>query len=716
MLVLVQDFRRGELMLVDAPAPTPMHNGVVVRNSHSFVSPGTELATIRFAKKSLLGKALARRDLLSKVLKKMKREGVLSALKSAMVRLDEPLPLGYSCAGVVEAVSAEVADFRVGDAVACAGVGYASHSEMVSVPKNLSVKVPDGVSLRDASSVALGAIALQSYRVADLRLGETVVVVGLGTIGKVLMQILRGAGCRAVGYDPDGTCVEQTKALGFDNVSADDDELIAMISTLTGGCGADCVIIAAATTSDRPVELAPKLLRKRGVVVILGDTGLSVPRKPYYEKELQLRFSTSYGPGRYDPQYEVHGRDYPIAFARWTERRNMEAYLRLLADGVVKLEPLIDAEYDVSDALEAYGRLDRGELRSVVFRYKERRETERVIRMGRPLTKRGGKRFGMMGAGGFARSVLLPAFIALGAEPVLLCTKTPAKAATYAKKFGFKEVVSSTEQVIESDVDFVVVATPHSEHPRLLTEALKNGKPTFCEKPLAIDREGMMSVLEAFQKSGTPFMVGFNRRFAPSVRHMRGALREGSPRLISYIINAGRVEKESWIAQPQEGGRIVGEVCHFVDTITYLVGAGIVEVEAFYPPSEGEGSGPCNEVVALLRLSDGSLAQILYSARGSTVAPKERIEIHSAGRTVVLDDFRRTVVYGNGVQKRSFPPDKGHRAEVACFLEMVVGERDATEFVREAFHTTDATLAILDAAVSSTAVRLSPVEIGTDTS
>ena len=715
MLVLVQDFRRGELMLVDAPAPSLESGGVLVRNRYSFVSPGTELASMRFARKSLLGKALARRDLLSKVLKKMKREGVLSALKSAMVRLDEPQPLGYSCAGVVEAVSADVADIRVGDAVACAGVGYASHSEMVSVPKNLLVKVPDGVSLRDASSVALGAIALEAYRVADLHLGETVVVVGLGTIGKILMQILCAAGCRVVGYDPDQRCVEQAKELGFEDVSADEDGLISMVSSITGGCGGDCVIIAAATESNRPVELAPKLLRKRGVVVILGDTGLTVPRKPYYEKELQLRFSTSYGPGRYDPQYEVYGRDYPIPFARWTERRNMEAYLRLLADGVIRLEGLVDAEFGIGDALEAFERLDRGELRSVVFRYEEKKEAEKVVRVQKPLVKKGGKRFGIIGAGRFARSVLLPALIEAGAEPAILCTKTPAKAASYAKKFGFKEAVSSPEQVIESDVDFVVIATPHSEHSRLLTEALRKGKPTFCEKPLAINREGMASVLEAYHKSRTPFMLGFNRRFAPSVRYMKESLPKGGPRLISYTVNAGSIEDESWIAQPQEGGRIVGEVCHFVDTVTYLVGADIVEVEAFYPPEEGAGTGPKNEVVALLRFADGSLAQILYSARGSTAAPKERIEAHSGKRTVVLDDFRRVLVYGEGVRRRSFPPDKGHRAEVASFLEVVAGVRDAAEFVRTAFHTTEATLAILDAAVSSTAVRISPVEIREET-
>jgi len=476
MLVLVQDFRHGELMLVDAPVPQLENGGVLVRNHFSFVSPGTELATIRFAKKSLLGKALARRDLLAKVLKKIKSDGLFAAFKAAMVRLEEPLPLGYSSAGVVEAVADDVVEFKVGDKVACAGVSYASHAEMVFVPKNLTVRVPDGVSLRDAASVALGAIAMESYRVADLHLGETVVVIGLGVIGQILVQILRSAGCRVIGYDTNTKRVEEVKSNGFTDVSSDVNALLSLVAALTNGSGADCVIIAAATESNGPVELAPQLLRKRGTVVILGDSGLNIPRKPYYEKELQIRFSTSYGPGRYDPQYEIYGQDYPIAYARWTEKRNMEAYLQLLSKGVVKLEGIIDGECPLEDGLKAYEKLEKGELRSVVFTYKPEKELVKPVRIPRPaVINKTGLRFGLIGAGAFARSVLLPNLLNLGAKPAVLCTRSPAKSAVYAKKFGFEQVTADIETVFKSDVDFVVIATPHSEHAKQLKTDIETG-------------------------------------------------------------------------------------------------------------------------------------------------------------------------------------------------------------------------------------------------
>ncbi|MCX7702890.1 MAG: bi-domain-containing oxidoreductase [Planctomycetota bacterium] len=710
MLTLVQDFKKGELLLVETPIPSLESGGVLVRNHYSFVSPGTELATLRFAKKSLLGKALARRDLLAKVLDKIKREGFFAAFKAAMVRLEEPLPLGYSSAGIVEAVADDAVEFKVGDRVACAGVGFASHAEQIFVPKNLTVKVPENVSLRDASSIALGAIAIESYRVAELHLGETVVVMGLGVIGQILVQILRSAGCNVIGFDPNGKRVEETKSLGFERVCSDDKELLSSVAFLTKGSGADCVIISAATESNEPVETAPHLLRKRGTVVILGDTGLKIPRKPYYEKELQIRFSTSYGPGRYDPQYEIYGQDYPIAHARWTEKRNMEAYLNLLAKGSVKLDRIFEGEYPIEEGLKIYEQLDSGKLRSAIFKYKTDKELSKTVHI--PLSSSVSEKdlkFGIIGAGAFARSVLIPALLGLGAKPVLLCTRSPAKSALYAKKFGFKEVTSDIESVFNSNVNFIVIATPHSEHAKLLKKSLEAHKPAFCEKPLAINHQEFEDLIKAYNMTKTPFLIGFNRRFSPAIAQMKENLSDGIPMLISYIVNAGKTDLNSWLAQPQEGGRIVGEVCHFVDTVICLAASEVETVVASAPPQKET----FDECAATLRFKNGSVSQILYSTCGAPRHTKERIEVHSSEKTIILEDFRRLFVIGN--RKKGFrfgPASKGHREELAHFLKALKGETSLDEYIKSAFSTTAATLAIITAIKNQTTVTPYKFELG----
>lgn len=709
MLALVQDFRKGELTLVDAPVPALTPGCIQVRNLFSFVSPGTEIATIRFARKSLVGKALARKDLLAKVIGKAKREGVFAAFKSAMVRLEEPLPLGYSCAGIVEAVADGVTEFKPGDTVACAGVGYGSHAEIVCVPRNLSTKVPEGVAPRDASTVALGAIAVEALRIADLRLGESAVVLGLGAVGQILVQVLRSAGCRVFGYDPDELCVSKTAQVAGCSSFSDTGALAESVLAQTRSAGADCVIIAAATESNEPVELAPGLLRKRGSVVVLGTTGLEIPRRPYYEKELRLLFTTSYGPGRYDPQYEVYGHDYPLAYARWTEKRNMEAYLRLLADGLVKTDAIMDADYPIEEGLKAYERLDKGELRGVVFSYKADKKTARIVEVPRPVqTVRSGLRFGIIGAGSFARSTLIPGLLELGARPVILCTRTPTKALVYAKKYGFESSTSDEKEVVQSDVDFVVIATPHSEHPRMIASALREGKPVFCEKPLAIDGEGLNLVLSAYESTRVPFMIGFNRRFSPAVSDLKKNIPAGTPAYASYIVNAGRLDGDSWLVQPQEGGRVAGEVCHFVDACLCLVGADVLSVYATSPVQEEV----YNECAATLHFADDSIAQILYSTCGAKTHMKERIELHRGQRTAVVEDFRRLKVFGGKKTELRYAAGmKGHKEELSHFLETLRGRASLEGNIRAAFASTAATLAILTSLRTGAAVRPERVEI-----
>lgn len=709
VLGLVQDFRSGELALVETPAPLPKSGFVLVRNAFSLISPGTERATIAFAKKSLIGKALARKDLLKKVITKVRRDGLLEALKGAFERLAEPLPLGYSCAGtVIEAPDCD--EFAAGDRVACAGAGLATHSEIVCVPRNLVVSVPEGCSSRDAASVALGAIALEAVRVADLRLGESVVVVGLGLMGALVAQMARAAGCRTFALEPRPERVEIVRRLGV--TAFQDADALRDAVRADPASGADAVIIAAATPSNQPVETAPQFLRRRGRVVVLGDVGMNVPRRPYYFGEHEIRFSCSYGPGRYERAYETHGAQYPLEHVRWDERRNMAAYLALLADGAVDLEPLLETVVPVRDAPGVYERLDRGEIIAAAISYPRRAAAPRVMRLPRAARPAGGPKLGLVGAGAFARTVLLPRFLKLGATPHILCSQTPARAEAFARRFGFARATTDPAAVVESDCDFLVVATPHSTHADLLVEAIRAGKPTFCEKPLAVDRDGLERVVEAYVDRKTPFQIGFNRRFSEACRRAREKCPPGAPAMLVYLVNAGAVESASWIADPAEGGRVAGEACHFIDTLRYLTGADATEAVAFQPPQSGPGTGPRNETAAVLRFSDDSVGQILYCARGGGAAPKERIEIHRAGRTVVIDDFRSLVVFHGRRRRTRLSGDKGHTAEIRHFMETLAGKHDPTPLVRSALQTTAATLAVIEAARSKAAVVVPRVSVG----
>ena len=709
MLSLWQDLRSGKVVAAETPKPAVGEGFLLVRNLASFVSVGTEKAALQFAKKSILGKALTRKDLLAKVVQKMRREGVRKALKAAFERLSEPLPLGYSACGVVEEVGEGVDEFRCGDIVACCGVGYACHAELINVPKNLAVKVPSGVEADEAAAVALGAIALEGVRVADLHVGEVAVVVGLGIVGQLAAQIAKAAGCVVFAHDPNTRRCEVVRRVAqieaFDDFAALKDALFSRI-----GHGADAVLLAAATSSNEPIRRAPQLLHKRARVVVLGDVGLNIPRKPYYLGEHQVRFSCSYGPGRYERPYEEHGVQYRLEHVRWDERRNMEAFLRLVADGKVKVAPLIEERVQIDDAPQIYERLNAGEdLLGVVITYPRREEAQ--TRLPAPQKATAGAKFALIGAGGFGRTVLLPALLDAGAVPHIVCTAKPAKAATVKQRFGFANATCNPDEAINSSADFVVIATPHSTHADLLCKALLAHKPVFCEKPLAINQQQFKRVLETYRRTRTPFMVGFNRRFSEGCRRLRQKLPPGSPALLSYIVNAGPVEPDSWIADPREGGRIVGEVCHFVDTLCYLAGADIVEVAAFCPPEAGAGSGPANEAVIILRFADGSVGQILYSARGGGAAPKERIEVHRAGRIAVLEDFRRLVLFSERCRRMRLPADKGHRAEIQHFLRILRGEAPAAPSIRAACHTTAATLAILDAARSKTAVTIQHITL-----
>lgn len=601
MKQLIQDFKSGEIKVVDVPAPVVAPGRVLVRNAFSVVSAGTERATVELGQASLIGKARQRPDLVKQVFDTVKREGIAAAVHKVQSRLDEWKALGYSSAGVVLEVGASVAGFAVGDRVACAGQDYASHAEVVSVPVNLCAKIPEGVDLAHAAFTTVGAIALHAVRQSDARIGENVAVIGLGLIGQLTVQILKAAGCRVTGSDPSVTIA------GLDAPQPDT---------------ADAVIIAAATESNEPLELAAKLCRDRGRAVMVGVTGMDVPREMFYRKELELRLSRSYGPGRYDPQYEEHGVDYPVGYVRWTEQRNMAAFMQLLAAGQVNVAPLIAHRLKIDDAARAY-ELTGG----VAIEYPERPASPAV-----PVTRKMKPApvvLGVIGAGHYAQGVLLPEF-KRNKDVTLhtVCTATGASAKKAQEKFGFAGCTTDWRAVVaDKDVNTVVVATRHNLHAEIVTAALRAGKTVWCEKPLCLRAEELDEILKA---GSDRLMVGFNRRFAP----VAAKIRELTPPLVMrYRVSVQPLPANHWVNDPAVGGgRILGEVCHFVDFLQFAARARPVSVFA-------QGFGGDNAQVAV-RFADGSVGSVDYFDVADAALAKEQFEAFGGGRHVVVENVR----------------------------------------------------------------------------
>jgi predicted dehydrogenase/threonine dehydrogenase-like Zn-dependent dehydrogenase len=716
MKQVLQNVRSGRREVPDLPEPQAKSGGVVVRNHASLISAGTEKIAIDFAGMSVLGKARARPDLVRQVLDKAKKEGLGPTLQTVLTRLDQPIPLGYSCAGVVEHVGRGAEEFAVGDRVACAGMGYASHAGSVFVPKNLTVKVPDNVSLEDASYVTLGAIALQGVRTADVRLGDNVAVIGLGLLGQLTVQILKANGCRVIGIDLDPAKVGLALRLGADAAVARSGEVDSAIGAFTGGIGVDAVIITAATDSNDPVELAGEICRDRGAVSMVGAVKMDIPRKVYYDKELQLRLSRSYGPGRYDAEYEERGRDYPIGYVRWTERRNMQEFLRLVSTGQVTPAELTTHRFSIDEAEQAYAMItgeDRQPFLGVVLTYPEVADSQRVRTLRLSNAAVAGDRVGVgfIGAGNFAKGVLLPRFKGVAdAALVGVATATGMNAKTTGDKFGFAYCTTDTAELLRDDsINAVVVATRHGSHAHFVAGALRAGKAVFVEKPLAIDEQGLQQVLEAQHESGQLLTVGFNRRFSPLAMAIREAFTDAGPLAITYRVNAGYIPPEVWVHDPEDGGgRIIGEACHFVDFVHSLVGADLVEVFAY---GLGGHTAVLHDTVTIaLRYADGSVANINYFSTGDKSFAKERVEVYGGGGTAVLDDFREVVISRNGKRKRMrrMAQSKGYDEEVAAFLRAVRTGGAPPIPLESLVQTTRATFAIEESLRTGLPVHIAP--------
>lgn len=696
MKQLLQSASSGETLIVDVPAPRVQPGCVLVRNAASLVSAGTERTSVEFARKSLLAKARSRPDLVKKVLDKARTDGPVTAFKAAMTRLDQPQVLGYSSAGVVLEVGAGVEGVRVGDSVACAGGGYASHAEVVCVPRNLVALVPDGVPLDHAACGTVGAIGLHGFRLGEVQLGETVVVLGLGLIGLMTVQMAKAAGARVVGVDLDPSRVELGRQLGADvAVALGDGDPVAATRSVSGGLGADAVLITAGTASNQPIEMAAELARDRGRIVSVGAVGLDIPREPYFKKELSFRVSRSYGPGRYDPAYEEGGQDYPVGYVRWTENRNLQAFLDLLGTGAVRLEPLLTHRIPIERGVEAYTLLTEGTEPSlgVLLTYGDPRSGDAPVRrvdMGAGAST-AAPGLAMLGAGNFATATLLPAIRDAGGFRLTgVCTARGPSAHHAAEKFGFGFAATDPAELLADDAtDMVAIVTRHDLHARQIVAAVEAGKHVFCEKPPCLDEAELADIVRALLPAGAPagtlrtralLAVGYNRRFAPMVRKLRDHMAPvEEPVVVQMRVNGGFIPADHWIHDPAVGGgRIVGEVCHFVDLAAFLTDSVPVRVHAAGAPDGGRYHE--DNLVVTLTMADGSVASIAYVASGDKSLGKERVEVFGGGRSGVLDDYRELHRYAGGSrssEKARLAQDKGHEGEWRAIREVLASGGDA---------------------------------------
>ncbi|NQU26385.1 MAG: Gfo/Idh/MocA family oxidoreductase [Candidatus Nealsonbacteria bacterium] len=706
MRQLVQNLRSGNLTVENVPAPLLRDQGILVQTRASLVSAGTERMMLELAKKSLIGKAKERPDLVRKVLDKLRRDGFLATFKTVRDKLDSDVPMGYSACGKVTEVGARAREFEVGQYVACAGAGYANHAEVNYVPRLLAVPVPEGVTPEAAAYSTVGTIALQGVRNADVRVGETVVVLGLGLIGQLTVQLLKASGCRVVGLDLAKARVELAAENGADlALVLDGDRTDKAVIGFTRGRGADAILITAATASNAPVEQAAELARDRARVVMVGVTGMHIPRTPYFKKELTFIVSRSYGPGRYDPQYEEHGHDYPAGYVRWTENRNIEAFLDLVAAGSVRPEVCTTHRFPVGDAEDAFDLIltNSQPHLGVVLTYPEE-SAENVAGQSQriSLVSSNGKKptdkvgVSVVGAGGFARSVHLPTLAKLPNVSLRGIVDASGIAASSAgKKFGFAYCASDDGQVFDDNqTDAVILMTPHSQHADGICRALKAGKAVFVEKPLAINLEQVDQIRKTLESHPNRLMVGFNRRFSPLAKQLKEFIGGRGPLTVSYRCNAGPLPTDHWISDPAEGGRIIGEACHFFDFFAYLTDATPQTVSAAAP-----STGSPDDAVVTVTYDDGSVCQLTYTTVGPASFSKERIEAFAGGCVGVLEDFRRLELHGGGKRARrrkTLQADKGHAAELEAFLDAVQEGQESPIQITSLLATTLTSLAALE--------------------
>jgi predicted dehydrogenase/threonine dehydrogenase-like Zn-dependent dehydrogenase len=726
MKQVIQNLRTGKTSVVEVPKPIPKAGTVLVKTAISLVSAGTERMLVEFAGKSLVGKARSRPDLVRQVMDKARREGLLTTVEAAFNRLDQPMVLGYSSAGTIVELGTDVQGFRVGERVACAGGGYAVHAEYAVVPKNLLTPLPPGVEFESGAFTTLGAIAMHGFRLAEPQLGEQVVVIGLGLLGLLTVGIASAAGCHVFGVDLDPNRVALAEQLGASAVLRDQAEEGAQ--AFTRGRGADAVLICADTASNDPVQLAGNIARDRARVVAVGAVGLDIPRNIYFDKELTFTNSRSYGPGRYDPDYEESGQDYPIGYVRWTEGRNMESFVELLNTKKLDARQLITHRFPIASAPNAYelitGKIEEPFL-GVLLTYPQTETESPTIK---PVPERKthsevkGKvqvdkvTLGVLGAGNFANAVMLPAINSVSAvESIAIASGSGLNAKHAADKYNFQYVAENEAQILDDpDINTIALLTRHNLHAKQVIGALEAGKHVFCEKPLALNEEELTQIYEALEQKSVIeneqlLTVGFNRRFAPLARELHNFITERTEPLVMYYrVNAGYLPLDHWLHDPQQGGgRIIGEACHFVDFLTFLVGEPPSSVTARGMPDMGRYRD--DNVVMTFTYPDGSIGTVSYLANGDRAIPKEYLEVFCGGRVAVLDDFRSLELVHDGKRKISrsrLRQDKGHQAEWDEFSKAIMQAGPAPIPYDHLFGATRATFSAVQALYSGEEIEI----------
>lgn len=715
MKQLIQNMRSGSILVKDVPIPRPGRGFALVRTTFSLVSAGTERTTSEFAEKNLAAKAMSRPDLVKQVLEKTKREGLLPTVESAFNRLDQPMFPGYSSAGIIVDVGADLTGFSIGDRVACGG-SYAVHADYALVPKNLLVRLPENVTEEDAAFTTLGAVAMHGFRLTEAKLDESVLVIGLGLLGLLAVQIAQAAGCKTLGIDVSEARVALAQELGVP--ACLNSAVKAKAAAIAGARGFDHVLICAGTKGNELIELAGELCRDRGTVVSVGAVGLDIPRKLYYEKEIRFMVSRSYGPGRYDAAYEEKGQDYPIGYVRWTEGRNMESFVSLLARGAVRTAPLVTHRIPIEEGARAYD-LIKGKIGEpylgVLLSYGREAdvmadgEAIRLVRDFQPAAVS----VGVIGAGNYANATFLPVMNIPGL-PLTLTTIASERGGTAreaGEKFGFAKAAADAEAVLtDPDVNSVVILTRHDTHSDLAVRALNAGKHVYCEKPLALTLDGLRSVyLAAVQNPECLLTVGYNRRFAPLAEKMKTFMKEtGEPLAIQYTVNAGYLPSTHWTQDLDVGGgRIIGEACHMIDFLTYLTGALPLSVYALALPN---GDRYRDDNVSIqIALSDGSIGTIHYLANGDRSYMKERVEAFSGGRIAILNDFRELDTWNAGDVKKiksTFRMDKGHSHSWQAFVETIANGGPAPIPMDEIFAASLAAFAVGESIRQKDAVQI----------
>lgn len=696
MKQIIQNLKSGETILENVPAPVVKKGNVLIRTHRTLVSLGTERMLVEFGKANLLAKARQQPERVKMVLDKIKSDGLIPTLETVFKKLDEPLPLGYCNAGEVIAVGEGVESFKIGDRVASNG----NHAEIVSIPKNLVARIPDNVSYEEASFTVIGAIGLQGIRLLNPTFGETVVVVGLGLIGLITGQLLRANGCRVIGLDFDEAKVQLAKELGMDgiNVSGDTNAVEAVMQR-TLGVGADGVIITASSKSDDIISQAAQMSRKRGRIILVGVIGLDIKRSDFYEKELSFQVSCSYGPGRYDEAYEQKGIDYPLPYVRWTEKRNFEAVLQALADRTLNVGKLISEVVDLEQYNTIYGAISQSRSIASLIRFPQTdAEPARKVAVSGSVTYTPRQPvLGVIGAGNFTKMVIVPTLRKLNAQLKYIASDKGLTGTMLAKKYNIGYSTTDYKEILaDAEVNTVLITVRHNLHARLCLEAIQAGKNVFVEKPLALHREEVDQIKAALsQHPASSLTVGFNRRFSPFAVMAKELLRGSAAMQVICTMNAGAIPANSWVHDMQVGGgRIIGEACHLIDLITFFTGSLVEEVVM-----SAMGTDPrenTDNAVITIKYKNGSQGVINYFANGSKAYSKERVEVYSEGRTIVIDNYRKMKCYGFSKSGMSSSQDKGHKNQFELFLKKIQQGEKVLIPASEILNTSYAALAALE--------------------